>query len=1009
ASGSSQRKSSSDKGKRRRGDSRKQFDPRSFVVDEADVDDDDDDDEDEDGDDLGLLDESKLAAETAKEFEERLRYNNDERWNSEKDRFDPEEEEEIENYYRNRYSRGAAGAERFGQGAHMADEISQQSNLPGVKDPNLWVVRCQEGEEKQVVLSLMRKMIAYQNTDEPLQIKSVIAKDNLKGYVYIESFKLTHVKQAIEGIGALSRGRYQQQMVPIGEMTDVLRVVKDTTALRPGQWVRLKTGLFKDDLARVYEVRESMNQVDLVLLPRIDYSRKRGVLRGQDKDAGGGEQQAMNKRRFKRFPQALFDRTRIHEIGGETNREGDYTIFEGNYYDIKGFLRKTFKMNAIISEGVKPTLTELEKFQATPDTPAGLEMLNVGSGSRSDSSAHAFAPGDVVEVCEGELKDLQGRVIRIEGDEVTILPNHDDLKDPLPFPSSELRKHFNPGNHVKAIGGRFEGDTGLVIRVDNSVAIVLSDLTFNEFKVAVKDLQLCAETSTGVDQAGHYQIGDLVQIDPQTVGVIIRLEKEHFSLLTMHDKVIRVKQNALLRRRDNRHAQALDADGHPIQPKEVVKIAEGPHSGYQGEVRHIFRSWAFVYCRTHSENGGIVVARTRHLQRAGGGTSAARVGGGGGGPPKPLSQPFASPIHPMSGGGGGVGAPAMDTGGRGRGFRSASAAAAAAAAAADRGLIGQTVRVTQGHFKNHVGIVKDVIDNTVRLELHSQYKMISVDRSRITPVDGQRQNRPSASTYGRTPLHGAQTPGYGMGGGSGRTPMYGAGGQTPIHDGSRTPHYGNMTPRAEGGATPGHPGSAWDPTSGATPRHRFGPDSFDYDYEMETPSVSAGAPLTPTARGITEASPMSGSDFSPSPGFSPLTPGGLPYTPHTPGGALLHQNSSDGVEWVTPDIVVTIRASCEDESLRNLEGHVRGVSGHQASVYLPAEKRVVSVNAQHLTPRVPESGDRVKVIAGEDRHQTGQCLSVDTNEGVVKITEGPLKLLNLSLLAKMIDQVDAAS
>uniref|UniRef100_A0A1I8HYD8 Transcription elongation factor SPT5 n=1 Tax=Macrostomum lignano TaxID=282301 RepID=A0A1I8HYD8_9PLAT len=993
ASGSGQRKSSSDKGKRRRGDSRKQFDPRSFVVDEADVDDDDDDDEDEDGDDLGLLDESKLAAETAKEFEERLRYNNDERWNSEKDRFDPEEEEEIENYYRNRYSRGAAGAERFGQGAHMADEISQQSNLPGVKDPNLWVVRCQEGEEKQVVLSLMRKMIAYQNTDEPLQIKSVIAKDNLKGYVYIESFKLTHVKQAIEGIGALSRGRYQQQMVPIGEMTDVLRVVKDTTALRPGQWVRLKTGLFKDDLARVYEVRESMNQVDLVLLPRIDYSRKRGVLRGQDKDAGGGEQQAMNKRRFKRFPQALFDRTRIHEIGGETNREGDYTIFEGNYYDIKGFLRKTFKMNAIISEGVKPTLTELEKH------PAGLEMLNVGSGSRSDSSAHAFAPGDVVEVCEGELKDLQGRVIRIEGDEVTILPNHDDLKDPLPFPSSELRKHFNPGNHVKAIGGRFEGDTGLVIRVDNSVAIVLSDLTFNEFKVAVKDLQLCAETSTGVDQAGHYQIGDLVQIDPQTVGVIIRLEKEHFSLLTMHDKVIRVKQNALLRRRDNRHAQALDADGHPIQPKEVVKIAEGPHSGYQGEVRHIFRSWAFVYCRTHSENGGIVVARTRHLQRAGGGTSAARVGGGGGGPPKPLSQPFASPIHPMSGGGGGVGAPAMDTGGRGRGFRSASAAAAAAAAAADRGLIGQTVRVTQGHFKNHVGIVKDVIDNTVRLELHSQYKMISVDRSRITPVDGQRQNRPSASTYGRTPLHGAQTPGYGMGGGSGRTPMYGAGGQTPIHDGSRTPHYGNMTPRAEGGATPGHPGSAWDPTSGATPRHRFGPDSFDYDYEIESvrrcPADSQRLAASRRPRrclALTSAR---------SPGFSPLTPGGLPYTPHTPGGALpapeLLRRCGMGDARHCGDNQGQLRGRIVAPILRVT---VRACRATRRASTCPAEKRVVSL---------PESGDRVKVIAGEDRHQTGQCLSVDTNEGVVKITEGPLKLLNLSLLAKMIDQVDAAS
>lgn len=40
-------------------------------------------------------------------------------------------------------------------------------------------------------------------------------------------------------------------MVPIKEMTDVLKVVKETAALKPKQWVRLKRGIFKDDLAQV--------------------------------------------------------------------------------------------------------------------------------------------------------------------------------------------------------------------------------------------------------------------------------------------------------------------------------------------------------------------------------------------------------------------------------------------------------------------------------------------------------------------------------------------------------------------------------------------------------------------------------------------------------------------------------------------------------------------------------------------------------------------------------------
>ena len=68
-------------------------------------------------------------------------------------------------------------------------------------------------------------------------------------------------------------------MVPIKEMTDVLRVVKEVAILKPKAWVRLKRGLYKDDLAQVDYVEPAQNIVHLKLLPRIDYTRKRGVLR----------------------------------------------------------------------------------------------------------------------------------------------------------------------------------------------------------------------------------------------------------------------------------------------------------------------------------------------------------------------------------------------------------------------------------------------------------------------------------------------------------------------------------------------------------------------------------------------------------------------------------------------------------------------------------------------------------------------------------------------------------
>ena len=51
-----------------------------------------------------------------------------------------------------------------------------------------------------------------------------VAKEHIKGYIYIEAFKQTHVKQVIEGVGNLRLGRWKQHMVPIKEMTDVLKV-----------------------------------------------------------------------------------------------------------------------------------------------------------------------------------------------------------------------------------------------------------------------------------------------------------------------------------------------------------------------------------------------------------------------------------------------------------------------------------------------------------------------------------------------------------------------------------------------------------------------------------------------------------------------------------------------------------------------------------------------------------------------------------------------------------------
>lgn len=86
----------------------------------------------------------------------------------------------------------------------------------------------------------------------------------------------------------------------------------------------------------------------------------------------------------------------------------------------------------------------------------------------------------------------------------------------------------------------------------------------------------------------------------------------------------------------------------------------------------------------------------------------------------PMSPRIGSPArqdgqNSFKSGGGGRGR------GRGRGQR-------------DMGIIGQTVRVKQGPYKNHIGVVKDATSTTARVELHSDCKTINVDRQRIFVV-----------------------------------------------------------------------------------------------------------------------------------------------------------------------------------------------------------------------------------------------------------------------------------
>ena len=63
------------------------------------------------------------------------------------------------------------------------------------------------------------------------------------------------------------------------------------------------------------------------------------------------------------------------------------------------------------------------------------------------------------------------------------------------------------------------------------MVVLFSDLTMHELKVLPRDLQLCTDMATGVDSLGQFQFGDMVQLDAQTVGVIVQIQKENFQVI----------------------------------------------------------------------------------------------------------------------------------------------------------------------------------------------------------------------------------------------------------------------------------------------------------------------------------------------------------------------------------------------------------------------------------------------------------------------------------------------
>ncbi|TKY45145.1 putative transcription elongation factor SPT5-like 1 [Spatholobus suberectus] len=239
-------------------------------------------------------------------------------------------------------------------------------------------------------------------------------------------------------------------LVPIREMTDVLSVDSEAIDLARDTLVRMKTGTYKGDLAKW--------MLTVKLIPRIDLQALANKLEGRE---------VVKKKAFVPPPHFMnVDEARELHIHVEhrCNAYGERFDAIGGIMFKDGFLYKTVSIKSISTQNIKSTFDELENFHKPGKSGDG-DVASLSTLFANRKKGH-FMKGDAVIIVKGDLKNLKGPRPEIKG-----------LPKCLSVNEKELSKYFEPRNHVKVVSGAQEGATGMVVKVQQHVLILISDTT----------------------------------------------------------------------------------------------------------------------------------------------------------------------------------------------------------------------------------------------------------------------------------------------------------------------------------------------------------------------------------------------------------------------------------------------------------------------------------------------------------------------------------------------------
>lgn len=827
-----------------------------------------------------------------------------------------QEAQALKNKFEQKYAEAGAGYEYEDYDEAGANVRSSGAALPSIRDPSLFVIQCGKGVSAEDVCWKLMQQYYKRERDgvESLryQIFSCFTTPAARDRVYIEADRETHVESAIKALPYRGLLRYYRASttnykVPLSEMVASLKFRSEEQSVELKQWVRMKRGPYKDDLAQVVRTADQGTIITVKLVPRIDFAyldAKREndrLTRAQFKATGG-------VLAGKRPAQKLFDHSEIERNYTPPERKRGAAISRnssGLYWDFmgakfkSGFLYKDVKMDALQTSHVNPLADELDRFasktfqsdddeeeeeeegadgdekkkikremdsEAADAAAAAAAGFGGAGGAGGSRKPVVFSLNDRVQVTAGGMKDVTGRVLSFKGELLTIRPDDPRLGSSFDEMTAHVRKCFKIGDHIKIVSGILKGETGMitwVLQDEDELAVHLDSglRSGGDPRVSAQDAIESQEISTGRESFGSFEQGDLVQLAGDQVGMIVRINMSDMTVLSTLGSLLQPKLQEVRFKLNDRFARAFDKSHAGIELGDVVQCWSGPHRGKKATVKHIVKKTLFLYNREVPDNGGLFIMQCGQvilMQGDAGAAMSGQMGGGVNVAPRSPSHGSRSPgPAPRSPGGSHTGPAATAT--RPGSFLRKDP------------IIGHEVRITGGQYKSLLGMCKDVSSHgQARVELRALFRTITIARNQITEIErsnARAQEWGGGGAGSRNPMLGGATPLVG-----GATPRHtGFGGATPAHEGfgSQTPYGGSRTPSHR---TPSHSDGGADVWAAQTPAHRQEDRIAEEEEEQEEWRTGAAgdAGIAPTP-----VNPQT-------PGAVPRTPGANPNTPYNP-------------------------------------------------------------------------------------------------------------------------------